>query len=412
MGIHISLRQYERLLLMAATLVASLAQAETQWQGTITTDVTWTKAASPHRVVGAGVTIAPGVTVTIQAGARVVLPPTETITVNGSLLAQGVAEDPITVGGLDEQSRGHYLLFSSSSRSELRYTIFSHMYSIFVSSTSPQGNHLFDHCQFSDFTSYCVELDSAPARILNSIFRNNSTFAVLVHYGVDFSDSSTPLIMNNVIDKNGLYVGGFRPGNCNAGQRNFFIGNRVCGGTGVFVGVENTWEYVSIQGVKISSCNLRACNPSVATGEYGGGGNPYGCVLNVVVTSCDLTNISNGGTSICGGSRIQSLAGNYWGKDNTSEILSRMNQPLDPSILLPLAHTSLFPQADVDNSDDGNATTQADADLVKKYLVGLAPLTSTQLDVADVDRDGKVDIRDALMIESYVKALIWKLPAR
>jgi len=37
-------------------------------------------------------------------------------------------------------------------------------------------------------------------------------------------------------------------------------------------------------------------------------------------------------------------------------------------------------------------------------------LTAGQLSIADVDHNGKVDARDALIIESYVNGLIWKLP--
>jgi hypothetical protein len=71
-----------------------------------------------------------------------------------------------------------------------------------------------------------------------------------------------------------------------------------------------------------------------------------------------------------------------------------------------------FPQADVDNSDGGNKTSQEDAELVKKHLVGLVTLTPEQLRIADVDGNGVVDVRDALMIESYVNGLIWKLPSK
>jgi hypothetical protein len=101
----------------------------------------------------------------------------------------------------------------------------------------------------------------------------------------------------------------------------------------------------------------------------------------------------------------------WWGTTDMSVISNRLSVwRLSTNTVIPLATSNFFPQADVDLSDNNNATAQADADLVKQSLVGLTNLTPAQITRADVDRDGTVTLRDALMIESYVNGLIWKLP--
>jgi hypothetical protein len=65
----------------------SLAQAP----ATISSDTTWTAAGGPHVIHGV-VTVAAGVTLTLEPGATVYLGPGASLTVNGRLLAEGTAE--------------------------------------------------------------------------------------------------------------------------------------------------------------------------------------------------------------------------------------------------------------------------------------------------------------------------------
>lgn len=108
---------------------------------------------------------------------------------------------------------------------------------------------------------------------------------------------------------------------------------------------------------------------------------------------------------------VTNLANNYWGTTNMATITAVVfGGALSTNVVLPISTTNMFPQADLDGSDEGNLTRQADADLVKKAVVGLISLTPEQQAAADVDRNGVVDTRDALLIESYINGLMWKLP--
>ncbi|MCL4807395.1 MAG: hypothetical protein KJ062_06300 [Thermoanaerobaculia bacterium] len=83
------------LLLLSALLVSPRAAAQCSpgpHAGTITADQTWCAADSPHVLTGV-VTVAPGVTLTIEAGSTV---KPAAITVQGHLAAAGTAASPIT----------------------------------------------------------------------------------------------------------------------------------------------------------------------------------------------------------------------------------------------------------------------------------------------------------------------------
>jgi hypothetical protein len=384
-------------LLLAAALLTTPARADTQWDGTITTDVTWTKSGSPHRVNG--ITISSGVTVTVEADAIVIF--SAGMTVNGRMLAQGTTEAPIVMGGLDYSSApGIHLSFASSTASEFRFCHFSNINDISVGRTTPQANHLFQHCTFRQFSGCCMTLRSAPARVLNCIFSKCPNYSVqIVCEYPSWSDEDVPTLFYDVFDQDALSItGSYQYIDLN--NRVFFRYNRAARGRGIQVGTAGYYGY--LRNVLISDCDLSGCDSSLVVSVSSGTS-----ITGLTVTNCDLKNVE--GTL----PENLDLRGNYWGVNDFSVINSRVfGGGADSAALQPFSSTSHFPQADVDNSDSGNATRQADADLVKKYLVGLVNLTPTQLDIADVDRDGKVDIRDALMIESYVKGLIWKLPAR
>jgi hypothetical protein len=126
------------------------------------------------------------------------------------------------------------------------------------------------------------------------------------------------------------------------------------------------------------------------------------------VIDCDLSVISGSGPAISG---IVSFANNWWGTTDTAAIENKITWPTsEPKKIGPIKTTSNFKQADVDNSDGGGKTTQTDADLIKKYLVGMEALSPEQLTIADVDGSGTVDLRDVVIIESFLNGFLWKLP--
>lgn len=162
----------------------------------------------------------------------------------------------------------------------------------------------------------------------------------------------------------------------------------------------------SISGLAISDCSLK-CSSGIDV-EYWGE-----AFVGLTVQRCDLTSVScslQGHSSLSG---TFAFTNNYWGVTNSASIAANVfGGALPSSAYAPCATNSFFRQADVDGSAFGNATGQEDADLVKQYLVGSRQLAPEQLKTADVDNDGDVDVRDALMIESFVKGTLWRLPER
>ncbi|MDI6802492.1 MAG: right-handed parallel beta-helix repeat-containing protein [Bacteroidota bacterium] len=106
----------------------SFAQ-DTPINGTISTNTTWTLANSPYRVVG-NVTVNTGVTLTIEPGVVVKFDSTLSITVNGTLLANGTPTVSIrfttsnTIPSTGQWKQIRFL--NSSSTSRLTYCIFEY----------------------------------------------------------------------------------------------------------------------------------------------------------------------------------------------------------------------------------------------------------------------------------------------
>lgn len=73
-------------------------------------------------------------------------------------------------------------------------------------------------------------------------------------------------------------------------------------------------------------------------------------------------------------------------------------EPEQPSVE-PEPVTKVRPVGDLDG--DG-IITRADVALLTAHVVGLRPLTADQLDYADIDRSGNVDMLDVLMLSTYV----------
>jgi hypothetical protein len=85
-------------------LLPTQAAPDTSLPTTITSDQTWTAAGSPY--TGASVTIASGVTVTVEPGAVVKL--TGDLIVNGTLDARGTVAQPITFTSTTDSAAGQW----------------------------------------------------------------------------------------------------------------------------------------------------------------------------------------------------------------------------------------------------------------------------------------------------------------
>ncbi len=391
------------LLILSIVQSAGVATA-TVWTSPITNSVTWTKADSPHTWVG-DMTVSSGAVVNIEAGAVVQMPSGGNLTFNGGsqILALGSSEDPIRFGGVSQLTPGGTVRLDTSLTCEFRFCHFANLTRFQIASVSPQGNHLFEYCIFRKFSAHVIQLSAAPARILHCIFRNNAPDQYAVYMAVTaFSDETCPTIWYNAIDRNGLLVNFPSWSTTALNDHDFFRYNRVAGGTGINLSGD---RYHNVTGLRVLDCDLGAASPSLYASSSGAGleGSIAGSIEH-----CALSTLSRSFFNVGG---LTNLANNYWGTTNIDTIAAALfGGALSTNVAIPISATNVFPQADVDGSDNGNRTLQADADLVKKAVVGLVTLNPGEEAVADVDRNGVVDTRDALLIESYINNLIWKLP--
>lgn len=382
---------------------AAIVTAGTHWPSLITNAVTWTAAGSPHTWSDT-LTIGSGGVVTIEPGATVTFAASQYLDVNagGRILALGSAEAPIRIGGISDTAKGARLTLNSAETCEFRFCHFANLSAIVVNSALPQANHLFEHCIFRKFSDHVVQLANAPARVLHCIFRDNATdrYGVAIFCDV-FTDETCPTIWYNAFEGNGLLVAIPNYTTLAMNDWDFFRFNRVGGGTGVALGGERS---PSCQRFCLLDCDLGAASPSVHVfAQWGWAGGVDGRIER-----CHLSRLTQYSQNVGG---LTNLSNNYWGTTNLDEVaVALFEGVLSTNVALPISTTNLFPQADVDGSDQGNRTRQADADLVKRAIVGLITLSPEQTAIADVDRNGIVDARDALLVESYINNLIWKLP--
>lgn len=377
---------------LALSFSVSRAGAETTHGGTISSDETWTLADSPHRVVSGlsvtgKVTIEPGATVTINAETAI------GAFGSGSIWAVGTPDKPIR---FKSYSGWQAITLMAEVPSEFRYCHFSGEGSVFAYTSSPLSSpsHLFQHCLFQNAEG--LQLVRSSARVLNSMFTGRHD-AIVVTISSEY-ENELPTIRHNAMKDGGIALQSYDAVDC--GGVPFIQDNRITGScTGLKV-----YNQGPIYGLVISDCSFNC-----ATGISLEGG----AVVDLTVQQCDIA--PSGSVTVGGvlGSGTRNFANNYWGVTNAALVdASLFAGALDEAAFTPFATNSCFRQADVDGSAFGNATGLEDATLVKEHLVGLRQLSAAQQEIADVDNDGDVDVRDALMIESFVKGTLWRLPVR
>jgi hypothetical protein len=356
------------------------------------TEYLYTKAGSPY-TIAANVIVGTGDLLTIQPGAELILNTGIGIQINGGkMTAIGTVENPIRIHGVWETSVGGSIALNTSELCQLEYVHFNYYGGVSVAKTTPYPDHLFQHCVFQWSG---VTLNNARARIFHCVF-GNAGFGITWN-PTEAKTELVPQVWYCVFARGGINVGSGLDFATFA-TFDFFRYNRVVAGVGVEFHVA---QWVTLTNLQIRDCDLAGCSPSVRFAISAG------WINNVSVIGCDVASIEAMGNV----SGIDSFANNWWGTTDTIEIAKRITWPTNEAKKIgPIKTTSNFKQADVDGSDGGGKTTKADADLIKKYLVGMEALSPEQLTIADVDGSGTVDLRDVVIIESFINGFLWKLP--
>ena len=368
------------------------------------TDYLYTKAGSPY-TIAANVIVGTGDTLTIQPGAELILNTGIGIQVNGGkMTAIGTVENPIRIHGVWETSVGGGIGLNTSELCQLEYVHFNYCGGVSVAKTTPYPDHLFQHCVFQ----WGGVTLGARARIFHCVFGK-----IVGGFGVYWNPPEAitelvPQVWYCVFVSGGIKVNcppldfsTFTTSDC-------FRYNRVVAGVGAQF---DNGSGGTVRNIEIRDCDFAGCSPSVRFFSTYGDWHASSLIRDVSVIGCDVASIEAVVSGYAGIQGIVSFANNWWGTTNTVLIDSRITWLTNEAKMIgPIKTTSNFKQADVDGSDGGGKTTKADADLIKKYLVGMEALSPEQLTIADVDGSGTVDLRDVVIIESFINGFLWKLP--
>ena len=183
-----------RIAVTAATLLlyCSTARAEK----TISSDTTWTRAASPY-VISEDTTVAAGVKLTIEAGVTVELAAGKNLTIKGQLVARGTATDKIHFtgkksGGVND--RWGSLLFADSSTD-----------ASFKELDVYAGGSIVEHCTFQ-YATRAIKISGASPYVHDCSFSDNAAPADnklnLGGAALYITDGAAPRVRSNTFTNN------------------------------------------------------------------------------------------------------------------------------------------------------------------------------------------------------------------
>jgi uncharacterized repeat protein (TIGR01451 family) len=192
--------------------------------GDIGADTTWTEAGGPYEVTSL-LRVLEDVTLTIEPGVQVIVAEATYIVVEGSLVAEGTASDPITFSGSTPQSGWWYGIQVSGSQDKPASVIFDYV-------TVQHAGH------DSLLDRGALDFHNASVTIRNSIFRDNGGNGI---YGT----LSGPIqIEDSTFTNNGFHAIHFETGRFDPQLSNLTASNKGVGGEGYNAVVYDTisWE--------------------------------------------------------------------------------------------------------------------------------------------------------------------------
>ena len=267
----------------SALLLLEDTQAATSLNGTIYSNTTWTRDASPYTLTG-DVTINNGITLTIQAGVTVNFGPYK-IQVNGVLNAQSTSSNITVFSGGYSTSR---IVFSSVSSG----CIVDNAYFTSVSVVVETGSPLISNNYFTSNPSTLIAINGGSPSITGNVLNFDSADCIRINSG------SSPVISYNVIAGIGQNYGIYTEG---TGYINY---NNITGcWTGIHAVGASTIQHNNIMGN--SNDGIRSEN-SASTVQY-----------NVLANN-------KVGISVTGNIRDNTIANNWaagiWGPNSSATI--------------------------------------------------------------------------------------------
>ena len=327
------------LVVLLAACAAAPANALTSHGGTISADETWTGAGEVH-LITSDVTVASGVTLTLEPGAIVKFQARYHLSVNGTLLSEGTALDPITFTSYKDDTVGGdtngdadattpaggdwwRINFTNSPGSELSYTNIryggyqSHYTNrrgmVFLKYTTfVDPAPLLQNCEITDsydYGVYCEGGSASEPTIDSCTFADVPTYAVYnsstsvlpfvtqcsfdVPYGV-YVRSSSAVTNNTFNDATGhaIYVyttGATISGNTTSGSTNYAV---LCdNGSGPLADLSgNTFAGTGPFPLRLHAEDLRRIDANGFTGWIGARG--YECLGGSMTTTATWPDFS------------------------------------------------------------------------------------------------------------------------
>ena len=184
-------------LLLFVLLISSPVYAQTSVSGTISANETWTVENSPYTVTG-HVTVASGVTLTIEPGVTVKFDAGKVLEIEGELIAQGTSSDKITfTSSAASPAAGDwgYIKFEDSSTD-----------AAFDNNGNYSSGSILEHCTVEYGGAVGMEQDTANIKSDDaSPFINNCTIQHSRGNGVYISPGSAYKFTNNTLAGNSVY---------------------------------------------------------------------------------------------------------------------------------------------------------------------------------------------------------------
>jgi len=265
-------------------------QAQTNVSGNITSNTTWTKAASPY-IISSNLLISSGATLTLQPGTIVKFNENYGLTVNGELIANGNSSDSVYFISNSASQKWKGITFTSSSISSnvdisddyiggslISYTSISSVSSVSGAIYTVNNALLVKNSSIFNNSANGINFSYDGSFSFNKIIVKDSKIFANIGNGIFYDGyrmNGTFKLINNIISNNSLNGITTGAGDGGGSHINFFTNNTIKnnGGTGIIA---------NANGTQTISYNLIYGN---LNGIYSRGNGTYSIIKNQIISN-------------------------------------------------------------------------------------------------------------------------------